>query len=70
MTLFEAICELNDLKAQLSATDHKIVENVEYKAIGKKVPYDPAEIHNERQALRDRISELEELIPTLTGGIC
>jgi len=39
--------------------------------VGKEAPYDIKKLHAERQALRDQINELEELIPTLTeeGGI-
>lgn len=55
--------EIEELKAQLSATDYKIIKCSEYSLNGQELPYDIAELHAERQALRDRINELEELLP-------
>lgn len=59
------------LKQQLADTDYKVVKNMEYQmAMMTSVEpntiildlYDPQELHNERQALRDKINELEELL--------
>ena len=59
------------LKQQLADTDYKVVKNMEYQMamMATSEPnqiildlYDPQELHNERQALRDRINELEQLL--------
>jgi PleD family two-component response regulator len=59
------------LKQQLANTDYKVVKNMEYQmAMMSSVEpntiildlYDPQELHNERQALRDKINELEQLL--------
>ena len=55
--------EIERLKAELSATDYKIIKCSEYSLNGQELPYDIAELHAQRQALRDRINELEELLP-------
>lgn len=55
--------EIARLKDELSATDYKIIKCSEYSLSGQELPYDIAELHAERQALRDRINELEELLP-------
>ena len=71
MTTFDAIHQIGILKSQLAASDYKVIKIAEYKAVGKKAPYDINEVHATRQALRDEINELEELMPTLEeGGLC
>ena len=47
------------LKAALAATDYKIIKCSEAQLAGEELPYDIAALHSERQALRDRINELE-----------
>ena len=42
--------------------DWKISKYYEYILSGLDSPYDIAELHEKRQAMRDRINELEELI--------
>lgn len=63
--------KINSLKQQLANTDYKVVKNMEYQmAMMSSVEpnqiildlYDPQELHNERQALRDKINELEQLL--------
>jgi hypothetical protein len=51
--------EITDLKAQLDATDYKVIKNAECNLAGVELPYDAKELHNERQTLRDKIDELE-----------
>lgn len=51
--------EIWRLKDELSATDYKIIKCSEYNLAGSALPYDIAELHATRQALRDRINELE-----------
>lgn len=46
-------------KQQLTATDYQIIKCSECQLAGQPLPYDVAELHAERQALRDRINELE-----------
>lgn len=54
--------EINNLKAELSSTDYQIIKCSEYQIQGLKSPYDILNLHASRQALRDRINELEAKI--------
>lgn len=47
------------LKERLAATDYKVIKVAEYAAAGLPAPYDIAQLHTERQGLRDEINELE-----------
>lgn len=60
-----------NLKQQLADTDYKVVKNMEYQMamMSSSEPnaiildlYDAQELHNERQAIRDKINELETLL--------
>lgn len=51
--------EIARLKDELAATDYKIIKCSEYSLASVELPYDIAELHARRQALRDRINELE-----------
>lgn len=51
--------EITTLKSQLTETDYKIVKCSEYQLAGLELPYDVQLLHTERQAIRDRINELE-----------
>lgn len=48
-----------ELKSQLNGTDYKIIKCSECSLAGEDLPYDIAELHAQRQALRDEINELE-----------
>lgn len=48
-----------ELKGELSDTDYKIIKCIEYQLAGLDLPYDIAELHAQRQAIRDEINELE-----------
>lgn len=48
------------LKAELDATDYKIIKCSEYQLTGLELPYDIAVLHAQRQALRDEINQLEQ----------
>lgn len=50
---------IQKLKDELSASDYKIIKCYEASLVGKELPYNILEVHSERQALRDRINELE-----------
>ena len=48
------------LKEELTSTDYRIIKCYEYSLVGKEPPYDVQALHKERQAIRNRINELEE----------
>ena len=52
--------EIERIKSELQESDYKVIKCAEAMAIGVELPYDVANLHNERQALRDKINELEE----------
>ena len=52
--------QIASLKTELSSTDYKIIKCSEAQLVGEKLPYDIASLHAERQALRDKINELEQ----------
>lgn len=51
--------QISKLKGQLESTDYKIIKCSEVQMVGGELPYDIATLHAERQAIRDRINELE-----------
>lgn len=51
--------EVENLKMQLAESDYKVIKIAECVACSLPLPYDAAQLHQERQALRDRINELE-----------
>ena len=51
--------EVENLKMQLAESDYKVIKIAECAACGLPLPYDAEALHSERQALRDRINELE-----------
>ena len=52
--------QINSLKKELESTDYKIIKCSECQLLGQDMPYDVAELHAQRQAIRDKINELEE----------
>lgn len=52
--------EISALKMQIDSTDYKIIKAYEYSQVGLETEYDMAELHQERQELRDEINALEE----------
>lgn len=52
--------QIAELKAKLSATDYKVIKCSECQLLGQEMPYDVAELHAERQAIRDEINALEQ----------
>jgi hypothetical protein len=58
----EVYVEIESLKLQLQETDYKIIKCSEYQLAGQDLPYDIHTLHTERQALRDRINELEQAL--------
>ena len=55
----ELILDIESLKSELQESDYKVIKCAEAMAVGADMPYDVASLHNERQALRDKINELE-----------
>lgn len=56
----EPVVTVEMLKAELEATDYKVIKCSECQLSGIESPYDIAALHAERQALRDKINELEK----------
>lgn len=52
--------EIERLKSELQESDYKVIKCAEAMAVGMEMPYDVASLHKVRQALRDKINELEE----------
>ncbi len=52
--------QIAELKAKLSATDYKVIKCSECQLLGQEMPYDVAELHAERQTIRDEINKLEQ----------
>ena len=55
----ELILDIESLKSELQESDYKVIKCAEAMAVGAEMPYDVESLHNERQALRDKINELE-----------
>jgi hypothetical protein len=59
----EIMADSRTLKAyenKLTETDYKVIKCYEYSLIGLELPYDMEEVHAEREAIREKIRELEE----------
>lgn len=54
------LSEIERLKSELQERDYKVIKCAEAMAVGAEMPYDMASLHKERQALRDKINELEQ----------
>ena len=53
------LSEIKRIKSELQESDYKVIKCAEAMCINADMPYDVASLHNERQALRDKINELE-----------
>ena len=53
------LSEIERLKSELQESDYKITKIAEAMSIGAELPYDAKLLHKERQALRDKINQLE-----------
>ena len=51
--------EIERLKSELQESDYKVIKCAEAMAVGAEMPYDMTALHKVRQALRDKINELE-----------
>ena len=52
--------EISRLKSELASTDYQIIKCSECMLLGEPMPYDVAELHERRQAIRDAINALEQ----------
>ena len=51
--------EIERLKSELQESDYKVIKCAEAICLNAELPYNMTELHKERQALRDKINELE-----------
>ena len=53
------LSEIECLKSELQESDYKVIKCAEAMCINAELPYNMTALHKERQALRDKINELE-----------
>ena len=53
------LSEIERLKSELQESDYKVIKCAEAICLNEEFPYNMTALHNERQALRDKINELE-----------
>ena len=58
--------EIERLKSELQESDYKVIKCAEAMAVGAEMPYNVESLHKERQALRDKINELESEVGDVT----
>ena len=51
--------EIERLKSELQESDYKVIKCAEAICLNGELPYNMTALHNERQALRDKINKLE-----------
>ena len=51
--------EIERLKSELQESDYKVIKCAEAICLNAELPYNMTELHKERQALRDKLNELE-----------
>ncbi len=51
--------EIARLQALLASTDYQVIKSYEYTLARQRLPYNVDSLHADRQAIRDRITELE-----------
>ena len=56
----ELILDIESLKSELQESDYKVIKCAEAICLNVELPYNMTALHNERQALRDKINELEK----------
>lgn len=49
-----------NLASQLEQGDYKVIKCAEAQSVGAEMPYDAVELHAQRQAMRDRINEIDD----------
>lgn len=63
----QVTAQIDGLKAQIAASDYKVIKTYEYTLLGEQTEYDMEAVHAERQALRDQINTLEAQLSELTA---
>ena len=51
--------DIERLKSELQESDYKVIKCAEAICLNEELPYNMTTLHKERQALRDKINELE-----------
>lgn len=54
-----------NLASQLEQGDYKVIKCAEAQSVGAEMPYDAVELHAQRQAMRDRINEIDDELARL-----
>lgn len=54
------LSEIERIKSELQESDYKVIKCAEAICINAELPYNMTALHKERQALRDKINELEQ----------
>ena len=62
----EFILDIESLKSELKESDYKVIKCAEAICLNAEMPYNMTALHKERQALRDRINELESEVGDVT----
>ena len=55
----ELILDIESLKSEPQESDYKVIKCAEAICLNEELPYNMTALHKERQALRDKINELE-----------
>lgn len=55
----EKQAKIKELQSELNESDYKIIKCNEYKLAGLELPYNIEELHKQRQAIRDKINQLQ-----------
>ena len=60
------LSEIERIKSELQESDYKVIKCAEAMCLNAEMPYDMTELHKERQALRDKINDLESEVCDVT----
>ena len=60
------LSDIERIKSELQESDYKVIKCAEAMCINAELPYNMTVLHNERQALRDKINELESEVGNVT----
>ena len=60
------LSDIERIKSELQESDYKVIKCAEAICLNEELPYNMTALHNERQALRDKINELESEVGDVT----
>ena len=60
------LSEIERIKSELQESDYKVIKCAEAMCLDAEMPYNMTALHKERQALRDKINELESEVGDVT----